>query len=234
MPVFPPLDALALAWFLIAWIGYTAFAERRRGTPRSLLTAMDTFRLIWMERMHERDLRIVDTQIVGNLLNIVTFFASTSLIVVGGLIAVFGALDQAIAVLSDVPFAVETSRTMWKAKLLVLLTIFVYAFFKYTWSLRQFNYCSILIGAAPPVDADPDSKMRHARRIAEVSSHASTHFNRGLRAYYFGLAVLTWFLHPLLFMAVSAFVTLVLYRREFHSRTLDALLGDRPEGGPGA
>jgi uncharacterized membrane protein len=47
--------------------------------------------------------------------------------------------------------------------------------------------------------------------------------NHGLRAFYFALAALTWFLHPWLFVAASAFVVYVLYQREFHSTTLHAL-----------
>ena len=49
-------------------------------------------------------------------------------------------------------------------------------------------------------------------------------FNLGLRAYYFSLALLTWFVHPLLFVIASSWVVGVLYRREFRSRTLKALL----------
>ena len=45
-------------------------------------------------------------------------------------------------------------------KVLLLVVVFVFAFFKLTWSLRQFNYVAILIGAAPPPeDADtPDGR----------------------------------------------------------------------------
>ena len=42
------------------------------------------------------------------------------------------------------------------------------------------------------------------------------HFNNGLRAYYFGLAAVTWFLHPYAVFAATVWVVLVLYRREFH------------------
>jgi len=50
------------------------------------------------------------------------------------------------------------------------------------------------------------------------------HFNLGLRAYYFSLALLAWFLDPIVFIFSSTWVVAVLYRREFKSRTLDALL----------
>ena len=48
-------------------------------------------------------------------------------------------------------------------------------------------------------------------------------FNRGLRAYFFALAALAWFVHPLLFMVANVYVLYVLHRREFRSKSLKAL-----------
>jgi uncharacterized membrane protein len=45
-----------------------------------------------------------------------------------------------------------------------------------------------------------------------------------LRAYYFGAAALSWFLHPILMMILTVAVVHVLYRREFTSRTLNAIV----------
>ena len=53
---------------------------------------------------------------------------------------------------------------------------------------------------------------------------AANQFNFGLRAYYFGMAMLGWFIHPWLFMLVTAGVVLVLYRREFHSDVLKVMV----------
>lgn len=52
-------------------------------------------------------------------------------------------------------------------------------------------------------------------------------FNYGLRAYYFGMATLAWFINPWFFMLVTAGVVLVLYQREFHSGVL-AVMGYTP------
>jgi uncharacterized membrane protein len=56
-----------------------------------------------------------------------------------------------------------------------------------------------------------------ASRLLRVISMAATPFNFGLRAYYFGMTMLAWFVSPWLFMLMSIGVVLVLYRREFHS-----------------
>jgi len=64
-----------------------------------------------------------------------------------------------------------------------------------------------------------------------VISGAVLNFNRGVRAYYFGLAALSWFMHPMLFAAVTIWVVAVVYRREFMSPTL-TLLESVPEPDP--
>lgn len=89
--------------------------------------------------------------------------------------------------------------------------------------MRHFNYLSIMIGAAPASDALPEWSKTFAERAAKVSSKATNTFNRGLRAYYFGLAFLSWFLHPLVFILATVLVVGVLYRREFKSGMLREL-----------
>jgi uncharacterized membrane protein len=199
---------------------YTFYSERvaRQGRRQTLMRSMDAYRDAWMVRMTERENRVVDTTLVTTLSHSVTFLASTSVLVVAGLLAVLGALDTAIGVVSGFTYAVNASRELWEIKLLMMIVIFVYAFFKFTWSLRLNNYAAIMIGAAPlQVDA------AYGKRAGRVASMAGKHFNRGLRAYYFGLAGLSWFLHPGLFVLLTAWVIWVLYRREFLSDSLEAL-----------
>src|SRR3954449_1737799 len=49
-----------------------------------------------------------------------------------------------------------------------------------------------------------------------------------MRTYYFGLAALSWFVHPYLLMALTVAVVLVVYRREFRSRTLETITARLP------
>ena len=57
-------------------------------------------------------------------------------------------------------------------------------------------------------------------------SLAGDSFNNGLRAYYFALAALMWFVHAWLMVAATAAVVFILYWREFRSDTLSALTVD--------
>lgn len=221
---FTVLDLIAFGWFLLCWIGYNLIADHTRWGQKSFTSAMNEYRLRWMLTMLRRDdPRIVDTTIQSSLLNGIAFFASTTIILVGGLFAMLGASDQAIRILSDIPFVVKPSRTVWELKLLLLVVIFIYAFFKFAWSFRLLKYCSILIGAVPLKSEIDGHAEVFAKRIACLIGIEAEHFNQGLRAYFFALAALGWFLHPYLFIAATAWITMVLYRREFHSRSLTCL-----------
>jgi uncharacterized membrane protein len=50
-------------------------------------------------------------------------------------------------------------------------------------------------------------------------SHAFWQFNAGIRAYYFALATIGWFIHPLVFIAATVLIVLVLVRRQLYSAT---------------
>jgi uncharacterized membrane protein len=226
-------DLVAPAWFLLCWIGYVWYADRR--TRRAtLMKRMHDYRVAWLGQMLERDNRIVDTQIVSLLVQNISFFASSAILITGGLVALLGARDRALAALAEIPVAVRSDPRVWEAKVLLLMVIFTYAFFTFTWSLRQFNYVAIMIGAAPPRElATCPGSRRFLERVAQVATRAGDYFNKAMRAFYFGLAGLAWFLDPVVFMAVTAWVVLVIWRREFRSHILAALgpVGD-PIGQP--
>lgn len=216
------LDVLALAWFILAWTGYAAIAERMIHRAPNLMSVMNHYRLLWMREMLKRDNRIADITLVGNLLRSISFFASTSIFLLLGLVTLFGYSEKAIEVLSAIPFAMPGSPFMWEIKIFLLSIIFIYAFFKYTWSLRQYNYACIYVGAAP-ASSNTSLHEEYAQKGARLTSNAAKHFNMGLRAYYFGLAALSWFVHAWALIAATAWVLYVLYRREFRSHTLNNL-----------
>ena len=218
MSAIPLMDSVSLVWFIGVWAGYTWYADRAARRPHSLRAIMHGHRYAWMRRMLQRDNRVMDVNILRNLLQGVSFFASTTLLILVGLVTVLGSTDKAISLVHALPFAAKATLVQWELKLLVLVVIFVHAFFKFTWALRQFNYCSVLIGAAP-MQADDD----YARRAAEVSTLALKDFNQGLRAYYFSLAALGWFVNAWVFMLATTLVMVVLYGREYHSQAMRSL-----------
>lgn len=227
-------DWLALFGYFAMWIGYDRFAERWALSHPSLLLRVNHYRREWMLRVMQRDVRIQDVALMANLSSSPTFFASTTIIIIGGLLAMLGRTSLAVDVASKLPFSVNVSEAAWELKIILLVGVFVFAFFRFTWALRQFNFCGIIVGAAPlasdfPEEDDP-VRINFADRAGKLVALAGESFNDGLRAYYFAIAALTWFVHPLAFMAATALVVVILYRREFKSAVLHTLMGmeERP------
>lgn len=217
------VDWLGLAWFVCCWFGYEFIVERGWRRHPTLLAEGHRLRLMWARQMLVRENRIVDAALIGNLVNSVSFYANTSIYIVAGLFATLGTLDQFISAASELPFARALSREALELKLILLIGVFVIAYFKFTWSLRQFNVLSIVIGAVPPRDADAAVLERFALRTADVNACAGDDFNRGIRAYYFGMAVLAWMLSAWLFIFATSVIVFVQARREFDSPVLRAL-----------
>ncbi len=217
------LDAVALVLLVGLWAGYQRYADYGAAARPRLGREMDRFVRGWMERMVERDNRMVDVNVLRNLMRSSQFFASTTLLILGALVALMGYAEQAARVVAELPFGQQVSRRLWELKILVLLLIFVYAFFKFSWSLRQFGFSSILVGAARRPPKDASEYAVDIDRLVVILAFANRNFNQGLRAYYFGLAALSWFLHPALMIAVTLGVLYVLHQREFRSRTLEVL-----------
>lgn len=217
------IDVLALVFFVGAWMGYTYYAEAQYNRSDNLMRIMDQMRVRWMRQILKRESRIVDGTLVGNLLRSISFFANTSIFILIGLLTVLDHRESAIETIKSIPFALHTTQFMWELKVFNLAIIFIYAFFKFTWSLRQYNYCCILVGAAPLPNERPEMHDNFARKAGNLIANAGRHFNMGLRAYYFGLAAMSWFVHPLLFMALTTLIIYILYRREFRSNAVNNL-----------
>jgi uncharacterized membrane protein len=219
----------ALAAFFIAWIGYARFARRRSVLQPSLLQASNLRRRQWMVEATRRENRVFDGVVVQNLSTSPSFFASTTILIIGGLLAVLGASDHAQSLVSGLPFAARTPSLVLDMKLVLLTGIFVYAFFRFTWSLRQYSFGALLIASAPDREAfarlGDAERERFADRAGGVVGLAAEAFNDGLRAYYFAFAAAGWLFSPLAFALASAGVVWVLYMREFHSDAL-ALMRD--------
>jgi len=224
MAGFGTLDFIAIAFFAAAWIGYLLAVEVGPHAKRSLNTLMNERRERWIMESVKRENRIIDTQVMNGLQNGTAFFASTSLIAIGGSLTLLQSADRVVQIFADLPIATPTTRAAWEIKVIGLAVIFAYAFFKFGWSYRLFNYCAILIGAIPPhTEADKPETLAAAREAVKMNIVAGLHFNRGQRAFFFALAYLGWFISPWLFLIATAAVLTVMWRRQFVSDSAAAV-----------
>jgi uncharacterized membrane protein len=215
-------DWLALVFFFVAWAGYARFARRRADVQPSLLAASNRFRRQWMLEATRRENRVFDGVVVQNLSTSPSFFASTTILIIGGLLALLGTSDHAQALVAELPFAARTSARVLDMKLVLLTGIFVYSFFRFTWSLRQYSFGALLVASAPERHSFASEAERElfADRAGGVVGLAAETFNDGLRGYYFAFAAAAWLFSSWAFAIATAGVVWVLYMREFHSEAL--------------
>ena len=160
------VDILAVSFFVIEWVTYGFTLEHTAYGRNSLSSRMNVYREVWARRLLDREARMVDMQVVISLQTGTAFFASTSLLAIGGGLALLRATNDALAVLSKLPVDISPSPALWEMKCVGLILIFIYAFFKFAWSYRLFNYVAIMVGAMP---------LTSQRDTAEAESTRAAH-----------------------------------------------------------
>ena len=222
-----PLDALAFGFFVIAIIGYSLLIGSAWATRYgSLVSVVQRQRVMWLRNMGRRENRNLDVLLLSSLSQGNAFFASTTAIAIGGVAALLGSGERAQQLLERLPLVVASPAALWECKLLLIMTIFIFAFFKFAWAFRLSHYCSIMIGATPILTADNGAACDdHADRTAAVVGLAGDHANSGLRAFYYAFAVLAWFFNPVAFMVATSWVAGILIRRDFFSRSRRLIAG---------
>lgn len=224
--LFSILDFIALTTILTSWAIISWFIEKERPNAPSTHALITQYRYRWMDVMLTRDVRIIDANILTSLRQGASFFTSAAMIAIGGGIALLGKADRLQGVAEDLSTDLAAPIVVWEMKILLVILILASAFLKFVWSHRLFGYCAVVMAAVPEGGAcDPETK-KIARKAAKLNIYAARSFNRGIRTMYFALAAMAWVLGPVALLIATAATVLMLYRREFHSQSRNALLED--------
>lgn len=230
---FSVLDWVACFVFLCSWIGYTRYAIHKSRTTPTLSSVLHSHREQWMLNA----VSVVRAETARDIISVgifersVAFFASTTILILAGLLTVLGSSEKVASVLASLHFVSDAVAEQIQLKIVLIILLFVHAFFKFCWSMRCYGFLATMLGAVPTEFlkvADGEQNLTTemqawSKRAAAIMTSAAHHFNLGLRAYYFALAVLAWFVHPLLFILANITVVAVLYRRDFKSYVLENL-----------
>ena len=222
------LDIICAVLVLLLWVGYARFAKRRARTSFSVSRALHTQRLYWIKRLLKRDNRVADVGVLRGIEHSVIFFASSTVLVIGAMLTVlFGEGMVQVSMLNIQAFDAYLGVPR-EFKMVCVLLIFIHAFFQFTWAVRQYSFFSVLVGSAPMPEELPayseeeiEAMADDLARLADRAGHA---FNFGLRAWYFALAFCGWFISPYAMLGGAIIVVLVLYRREFRSKSLHSMV----------
>jgi uncharacterized membrane protein len=218
------LDWLGLIAFFVAIITYSRYADH--AGSRLLNARMREIRTRWLRRFLERDDRVIDSILTGHSINSITLFCSATLLIVVALLGVLSNADTAFHIAITSSFVTSTTIELFQVKLIGLVCVFVYGFYRFTWALLQYNYFLALIGSAPFKDHLTAAAIDEmGNQMSVVLNSAVTSFHSGFRTYYYALAWVGWFFHPLVFIGATAFATFVLVYRQIMSPSAGAIKG---------
>lgn len=205
-------DWLALGFFIVCWLSYgplLGLLARRSGT---LNDDMQIVRRVWMTAMTHREIRLVDSNLLGHTINSGGFFASTNLLLIAAVASVLFGGEQAIEGFASVG-AEHVPTRLLEAKLALVLLCLSRGLLDFIWSIRQLNYSLALIGAAPEVHTEAD-RVALGDAAANLLNPALSAFSQGVRGYYFALAAAAWLFGPLwLALGVALISGLLIWRQ---------------------
>jgi uncharacterized membrane protein len=219
-----PLDWAASIYIVSMWLILSYVIEHPPKSRPSVTVLMSQRRRDWMHVFVHRDPRIFDSQILASLRQGTSFFASTCIFAIGGVLALAKNTDPLVGVAQEVT-AVTTPALIIQMKLAFVALFLTNAFLKFVWANRVFGYCAVMMAAVPNDPNDPGAHPK-AQQAAELNIRAAMNFNRGLRALYFALGALAWLLGPIPLMIAATVVIWVVWSREFASIPRDILVKD--------
>ncbi|SDG73565.1 DUF599 domain-containing protein [Pelagibacterium luteolum] len=188
----------------------TMILDRHRPSMSAL---MNEQRFNWVTQASRRDTPL-DAILSGNIMSSVSFFASTTALLILAMFTVIGQLPQFLPALSSITFGQPHSEFDMQVHNVGLLVLFVYAFLSFTLSLRQFNHFCILIGG---LDHTKPAPAEEIRTIARINAMAAQRFNAGIRSYYFAIPMVAWFVSSWAAIAVTLATIIMLLHREYFS-----------------
>ncbi len=220
LTLFTMLDLAAVTILLIAWVSITRLIEHPPKRRPSTSVLMAAYRREWMRQMIFRDPRILDAQMAGILRQGTAFFASASMISIGGGFALIGNTDVLQGLAQDLTLDGDPV-VVWETKIILMLGFATNAFLKFVWAHRLFGYFAVILASVPVTHDDPRALAR-ATTAGEISVAAARSYNRGLRSVYFGIAAAAWLAGASALIIATIFTLGVIARREFasHSRTV--------------
>ncbi|WP_295709447.1 DUF599 family protein [uncultured Brevundimonas sp.] len=205
------LDGAALALFFVCWLGYGPLLGLIGRKSGSLNDDMLHVRRIWMQAMTRREMRLVDSQLMGHSINSASFFASTNLLLIAAVAGILFGGESRLQGFAAVG-AEDVPLRMLEGKLALVLICLARGFLDFIWALRQLNYTLALIGAAPE---DERENAAFGEAAANLINPALASFSQGVRGYYFALAAAAWLFGPLwLGAGVFSAFALLLWRQE--------------------
>ncbi len=218
---FDALHVGAVLLILACWALYgPILTVLGRGT---LNAQLHVARLRWMRMMikSNRENRVFDAILLGQLSNSMSFFGSGTLIVVAGLLGALAGVGRLHANLASIAFFPPISLGLFTIYVATLTLIMAASFFSFVYALRKLLYTLPMIGGLPDEATIDGHGQVMLAQTTVVFTTAVKSLNNGIRGFYFAVASLFLFVSPVAAMVMTLLIfAMMLYRQGFSTEAL--------------
>ena len=198
-------DALAAALSVAIVVAYHAFLRQRvrRDPGYTIQAVLNQGRIAWVERMMAENQGILAVQTLRNAIMGASFFASTAVALIVGVITLSTQYDKLTVAWHSLSPIGAIDEQLWLLKILVLLIDMLSAFVFFSQSIRLMSHVGVVISV-------PTTTVRPAF-VAAMLIQAGRYHTRGMRCYYFAAPLLFWLFGPLLLLLSTCALVGALY-----------------------
>jgi uncharacterized membrane protein len=175
-----PIDLASAAVSVAILVVYhwALHAKVRRDPTYSVQGTNERVRTLWVQGVMQQNKDILGVQTLRNSTMASTFLASTSVVLVIGILSQVAKVD---------PLA-----SAFGFKLLLLLFDLFFAFFGFALSIRLYNHVGYMLGMQSVNERD---KLEPAQ-VAWHLNRAAHYYSAGMRAFYCMVPLVFWFFGP--------------------------------------
>lgn len=205
------------ALILIAYHLYLRY--KIRGNPTYTVQAINRIaRTAWVETMMAKgEPDVIPIQTLRNSTMAATFLASTSILLIIGVLTLSGQADKLGTTWHSLNTYGATHPELFLSKLIFLLMDLFTVFFSFSLATRVYNHVGYMINVPLSLKHEAIS----AKHVAEHLNRAGAYYSIGMRAFYFMVPLVFWLFGPHFMLASTVGLTIVLYRIDRSPKILD-------------
>jgi len=208
--VFGAATFVVLTTYHIYWIYHV-----RRAPFQTYMGITKYLRRMWVESIMTEKRDILSVQTLRNWIMASSFLASTAMIIGLGLLSFLFKPEHVSEMPFDLTLLFSRMKTLFMAKLMLLMVHFFFAFFSFTLSIRYMNQVNFMINV--PIECDP---LLTPEFIAHTLDMGMMHYSMGMRAFYLSVVATLWLFGPVWMFLGSLVLVFVLYKLD-HCCALD-------------
>jgi uncharacterized membrane protein len=216
-------DVLAFLASAGMFVGYHWFIsyQVRQDRDYSLQSVMTLTRIAWVHHVMSRGRDVLAVQTLRNSTMAATFFASTAILLIIGVLTLTGQADRLGNTWHLLGSIRSAKPEVTEAKLIFLIVDLFVAFFSFATSVRLFNHVGYMINVPLALGYGATSP----ECVAAELDRAGHWYGLGMRAYYVLVPLVLWLFGPFLMTLATPVVLFVLFK-------IDRMPGQMPSAVP--